>query len=63
MKFVKYDEDFMIENILSHHFGKSTATEGTGDLWRTVWVVGNYMVDLNGGEQVSQYYLYLKYKQ
>ncbi len=62
MNFGKYDDDFFIEEKLTAAFGKSTSTEGDGSLWQTVWTVGKYQISLNGGEDVSQYYLYLKYK-
>ncbi len=63
MNFGKYADDSEIEKILSKAFGKPSKTEGTGNMWRTLWIVGNYAVDLNGGEDVSQYYLYLMYEE
>lgn len=63
MLFSKYEDDMVIEGILTKAFGKPFKTEGTGDMWRTLWVVGQYAIDLNGGEAVSQYYLYLMYEE
>lgn len=63
MLFGKYEDDMVIEGILTKAFGKPFKTEGTGDMWRTLWVVGQYAIDLNGGEAVSQYYLYLMYEE
>lgn len=63
MNFGKYDEDFAIEEKITQVFGPRFSTDGTGDMWMSDWVVGKYYVELNGGEQVSQYYLYLSYKE
>lgn len=63
MKFSKLEEDLVAEERLCKIFGRRYWTDGDQDAWKTDWMVGNYHVRLDGGDQLSQFYLYLSYKE
>lgn len=63
MNFSNYEDFTFVIEQLTNAFGKISVDKGSGEIWSKEWYVGkNYIVSLNGGQQLSQYYLSFKLK-
>jgi hypothetical protein len=61
MNFSNYEELTFVLEQLTNAFGKINTDKGTDQMWSKEWYVGkDYLISLNGGQQLSQYYLSLK---